>query len=454
MVSLTFHGGVSEIGGNKILLEDGDTRIWFDFGKSFTMGEDYYTSWLQPRRSNGLKDYFEFNLLPRLPGLYAEDKLTHTELKHEEPSYDGVFISHAHADHVTHIQFIDPEIPVYTGAGTKLFMEAMEKTSSYANYGNHDYRNFRTGDKIRIDSLEIEPIHVDHSIPAAYGYIIHTPEGCIVYTGDLRAHGPRHDMTQEFLEAAKYNEPIAMITEGTRMARRGKRRHLSESQVLNGVVKICREADTDGKTVFYTHSPRDMDRLRTFSIAAEGCGRKLVVNTRTAYLLHRLVEDQRLNLPDPLRDDTIKVYYKKKKSGTYSEKDYYKWERDFLEAIVTPEDLKNSPKEYIVNLSFYDLAELIDIRPDAGSPFIYSMSEPFGEDDLEEKVMHNWLTHFSLRYHQLHASGHLSRKELAEAIETVNPSKLFPVHTENPEMFSELHKNPTPPVLRKQYTLT
>jgi len=102
MVSLTFHGGVNEIGGNKILLEYGDTRIWLDFGKSFTMGEDYYTSWLQPRRSNGLKDYFEFNLLPRLPGLYAEDKLAHTKLKHEEPSYDGVFISHAHADARAH----------------------------------------------------------------------------------------------------------------------------------------------------------------------------------------------------------------------------------------------------------------------------------------------------------------------------------------------------------------
>ncbi len=36
MVSLTFHGGE-----NKILLEDGDPLIWLDFGKSFTMREDY-----------------------------------------------------------------------------------------------------------------------------------------------------------------------------------------------------------------------------------------------------------------------------------------------------------------------------------------------------------------------------------------------------------------------------
>ncbi|GAF95596.1 unnamed protein product, partial [marine sediment metagenome] len=32
MTSLTFYGGVDEIGGNKILLEDQDTRIFLDFG--------------------------------------------------------------------------------------------------------------------------------------------------------------------------------------------------------------------------------------------------------------------------------------------------------------------------------------------------------------------------------------------------------------------------------------
>ena len=30
MVSLTFYGGVKEIGGNKILLEDKDTKIFFN----------------------------------------------------------------------------------------------------------------------------------------------------------------------------------------------------------------------------------------------------------------------------------------------------------------------------------------------------------------------------------------------------------------------------------------
>ena len=36
MTSLTFYGGVNEIGGNKILLEDKDTRVFLDFGKGFS----------------------------------------------------------------------------------------------------------------------------------------------------------------------------------------------------------------------------------------------------------------------------------------------------------------------------------------------------------------------------------------------------------------------------------
>ena len=111
MVSLTFHGGVNEIGGNKILLQDQDTRVWLDFGQSFDIGTEYFINWLQPRRGNGLRDYFEFGLLPRINGLYGEEMLGGTDLCYEAPCFQGVFLSHAHADHVNHLQFIDPSIP-------------------------------------------------------------------------------------------------------------------------------------------------------------------------------------------------------------------------------------------------------------------------------------------------------------------------------------------------------
>jgi ribonuclease J len=453
MGSLKFFGGVNEIGGNKILLEEGDTRIWLDFGQSFNQGDQYFINWLQPRRSNGLKDYFEFGLMPEIPGLYSDNILTGTDLCYEDPCFQGVFISHAHADHVNHLKFIDPCIPVYSGKGTKFFMEAMEQTSSFADYGPHVYNCFRTGDIIRVDDFEFKPIHVDHSIPAAYGYIINTGENTIVYTGDIRAHGPRQDMTMEFLEAAAEVEPDHMICEGTRIARIGNRKNLSEEGVAKGLSKICKVADRDKKMVIFTQPSRDMDRWRTFYDAAKESSRILVIHPKTAFLLQRLLEDEHLVLPDPIKDDCIKIYYKRKRSGTYSEKDYYVWERDFLDKIVTSEEVEENPGRYIVNLDFYSFAELIDIRPKPGSHFIYSMSEPFTEEDLEEEVLHNWLIHFGLKYHQLHASGHMSKQELKQAVNRINPGKLYPVHTSEAVKFKDIYDKVLLPEIGKKFKL-
>lgn len=451
MVSLSFFGGVDEIGGNKILLEDGDTRLWFDFGQSFDMGTEYFINWLQPRRGNGLKDYFEFGLLPRINGLYGEEVLGSTDLCWEEPCYQGVFISHAHADHVNHLGFIDPKVPVFLGKGTRFFMEVMEKTSNWADYGKHDYRTYRTGDKIKVDGVEVHPIHVDHSIPAAYGYIIHTSEATLVYTGDIRTHGSRSDMTGEFVESASEVKPKAMICEGTRMVRLSNRRHLSEAGVAAGVHEVCERADKDGKSVIFTQPSRDIDRWRTFYEAARNCRRVLVIHPKTAYLLDTLQEDENLDLPNPLTDDWISVYFKRKKSGQYDEKDYFVWERKYMDRLVTSEELKRFPKRYLTNLDFYNFAELIDIRPENGSHFIYSMSEPFTDEDLEEEVLHNWLRHFGLNYHQLHASGHMSKADLKTTLESINPSKVFPVHTEGAHKFKEIFQHVTPPVKGKKY---
>jgi len=36
MTNLTFYGGVKDIGGNKFLVDDKGTKVFMDFGMSFT----------------------------------------------------------------------------------------------------------------------------------------------------------------------------------------------------------------------------------------------------------------------------------------------------------------------------------------------------------------------------------------------------------------------------------
>jgi ribonuclease J len=450
MVSLTFYGGVNEIGGNKILLEDKNTKVFFDFGQSFSFGSEYFTGWLTPRAINGLGDYFAFDLLPKIKGLYSKEMLAFTDLPYVEPEINAIFVSHAHADHVGHLQFVDSKIPVYLGVGTKLFMESMEETSSFCNYGQHQCNLFRTGEKIKVEDVVVEPVHVDHSIPAAYGFIIHTSAGSIVYTGDLRRHGPRKDLTEDFIEKAKAAEPIALITEGTRMTEHDVRKNYSEPQVQQESDKIVSATD---KAVFTMRASRDIDRFNSFYNVAKRNNRKLVVTPKTAHLLTKLLDDEHLKLLDPLKDDNIVVYYKRKRSGSFDELDYYAWERNFMDKIVTHEYISENQKSLIMDLDFTQFAELIDIKPNAGSHFIHSMSEPFSEEDIEDLVMHNWIDHFKMQFHQLHASGHMSKEQLIETVKEIKPTQVYPVHTENQLLF-KFHWNSVQPLEQgKEYCL-
>lgn len=75
MVSLTFYGGVNEIGGNKILLEDKDTKVFLDFGKGFGRRSSFFEEYLNPRTANGIVDFLTMGLLPDISGAYRDDLL-------------------------------------------------------------------------------------------------------------------------------------------------------------------------------------------------------------------------------------------------------------------------------------------------------------------------------------------------------------------------------------------
>ena len=60
--------------------------------------------------------------------------------------------------------------------------------------------------------------------------------------------------------------------------------------------------------------------------------------------------------------------------------DYKKWERGFLdgENVLTYKDLQENPEDYIFRCDFFELKELIDIKPQNGI-YIQSSTEPFDE---------------------------------------------------------------------------
>lgn len=458
MVKLTFYGGVEEIGGNKILLEDNDTKIFLDFGMSFARREKYFEEFLNPRSANGIGDFLTMKLIPDISGIYREDLMEHLGRKPEETDVQAVVLSHAHADHANYISFLHKDIPIYCGETCKYILEAVEEQSQrtiegevlnfkkrpvYRNeYKNppieRDFKTFRTGDKINIDSLEIEPLHVDHSLPGAYGFIIHTSKGAVVYTGDLRMHGTNAEMTDDFIEASKEAKPIAMITEGTRIDT-GESDE-SEKKVYDESKK---ELQTNNKLSIVDFNFKDVDRFNTFYQIAKNLNKKLVISFKHACFLERYHRDPKLKTPDS-RDNQIFILKPKRLTGTYIDEDYtdfYISRRLDYPNIITVEEITKKPMDYMIVLNFYYFNTMIDLKP-YGGVYIHSLSEPFNEEmEISYERMHNWLKHFDLKFVQAHCSGHIFGSDLKELVKNVNPHMLYPIHTEHPDMFKKFERD-------------
>jgi len=419
--TLTFYGGVNEIGGNKILLRDGDTKVFFDFGMSFGLKKQYYSPpFLSPRSEKSLQ---ELGILPKIEGIYKFDE--------KSPEIDAVFISHGHMDHSAYLSFIKREIPIYCGETTKIILQAlseMRRADLEFNVEGLNFEAFRTGDKKRIGGLEIEPVHVDHSVPGAYGFIIQTSSGAVVYTGDFRAHGAKPQMTYNFVKKAKAADPVAVVAEATNMTGASVS---SEAEVENKLHSLV--GQTSG-IVLADFAYTDVDRLNSFYRIAKKNGRCLAVSLRQAYLLEALREDKGLKIPD-LNDESILIFRKSKKTRE-------KWESHVMERyhdkIKSAFDVSKQQCELILALSFYDLEELVEIKPEAGSCFVLSASEPFNEEmEIDFERLINWLGHYGLPQYHAHVSGHIMPLQLKTILKEINAARIFPVHTENAESFAK-----------------
>ncbi len=63
------------------------------------------------------------------------------------------------------------------------------------------YKNFEIGD------LTIKSAPVDHSLPGASAFILENNDETVVYTGDLRFHGRKPEITNKFVKEAKKSHP-------------------------------------------------------------------------------------------------------------------------------------------------------------------------------------------------------------------------------------------------------
>lgn len=451
---ITFYGGVNEIGGNKILIEDkkSDASFFIDFGMNFTRMGLYFEEFIQPRTCNGIVDFLTMGLIPQIDSVYRKDLLACAGMKvHDKPLVDALILSHAHLDHASHISFIDGDVPIYCSDITHAILKVLSeienrsidseiidfKTRPILNSKDKAInRIFNLGNKIKIHGVEVEMFPVDHSIPGACGMIIYASDKTIAYSGDLRLHGTDGYLTEQFIEKVKIAKPDIFLCEGTRID--NNEIHSENNVKINSNKAV---SSTKG-IVIADYAWKDTTRFNTFLEIAKENKRKFCISFREAYYIKELKKF----IPDlpELNDPNILLYKRKLKTGTYRENDYEKDLRQFLtyENTVDANYVNKNQDQIIMELAYWHIQELVDVKPSSGSLYIKSASEAFTEEQIfDMKRLNRWLDFFHLRYENYHASGHAPAQDLKKVMEGSGAKVIVPIHTEHQDQFGPLIKN-------------
>lgn len=447
-MKLTFFGGVGEIGGNKVLLADKDTKLFLDFGQNFEKeGSFFHYPYLAPREE---KHLISLGILPKITGVYKCD---------EEPCQDlaGVLVSHAHADHMNYIRYLKEDIEIHCSELSRNMIIAREHskpmvstkyaiaklTQKEGEKVNYRINPLTMNKTTKIGTFKVTPCETDHSVLGSCGFLITSPEGSVVYTGDLRFHGARKEASLNFVEEAAKLKPDALVIEGTNIV---DAKVNTEQDVF---IRSEELISSSNHLVMVSLSMVDIDRVTTFYNIAKKTQRKLVVPIKLAFILNRLPSSS--NVID-LNSSDIYIY-RRKKATTYS------WEKEILNKFSNVkgcEDIKKEQDNLLMIAYFHDMNEMCEIRPKTGSLFIESQSEPFNEEmELDHKRLLNWLENYGLPLLNIHSSGHAFPHHLKEAISRISPKAVFLIHTERPRLYakyiSDVKTNIVTPALGQPY---
>ncbi|MFX0025733.1 MAG: MBL fold metallo-hydrolase [Candidatus Hermodarchaeota archaeon] len=504
MTSITIYDGTKTIGGNKIYLREKNHGLFLDFGMNFKKYRDYFQQYLQERYSRGIYDLIQLKLIPKLKN-YRRDLIPSDLDISSFPSLDidAVLLSHSHMDHFGNISLLDEEIPIVASPTSIVLLKAIrdcsiatlnneiayftkkiqaedgrilktDKNSIYCRkfFSTNDFspnlddflsirfrkKEIEKGDLCALNEFstpfEIKAFEVDHSIYGATAYII-SGENTVAYSGDFRLHGKKSELSENFIKSAK-NASI-LIIEGTRATK--KDFNEPEEIIYQNCLKLV-EISKD--LVIADFTARNFERLESFQEIAKKVGRRLIITTKDAYLLKALEKVDGIN-----RTKDMLIYKMLKVRPKRWEDFLFKSESDIN--LIDPMEISKNPEQYLLCFSFFDVKNLLDIKPIKGT-YIYSSSEAFEEESEFDFIrLNNWLKHFGFEIHGFeiieqkgklkpdfvrgyHASGHLSQNEIRWAIERIDPDVIIPVHTENPQWFGEKFENAV--LLRDDQTFT
>jgi len=377
-MNIVVHRGTHQIGGSAIEISTASTHIMLDFGNELSLDEKY------------------------IPINLDIDSVTKGI-----PDCDGIVISHYHMDHLGQLTTALPEIPLYMGELSKevamISAEYQDKNLYLRLLGAN---TFRGGEAFTIGDIRIRPLVIDHSAADSYMFVIEAEGKRVLYTGDFRMHGLRHHVLDKLVNTY-IGEVDVLITEGTSLSRDADD-CISEATVLDDISSYIQ----DGKNVFIMCSSTNIDRIMgiwqnmpTDKVLICDAYQKRILDTEINNVYYESSLYRRHDSPLVIDKGRYPKYY---------------MDHGFVSLVRGTENFISKIKEFPKD----------DVR------IIYSMWTGYIEENLALKELLDTYPSYLC-----HASGHVSKDDLAQFIEMVDPDIVIPVHTDTPEKLRRILPN-------------
>ncbi len=241
-------GGVGEIGKNCTVVEQGDDMVLIDCGLSFPNEEMLGVDIVVP-------DF--------------------TYLVENKKRLRGIFLTHAHEDHVGGLPYLlsQIDVPIHCTEFTQNMIRA--RLEERLPNKKVEFKLFKAGDIIQAGALSVEPVRITHSIPDNCGMAVRTEHGIIFFTGDFK-----FDFTPvdgKLTNMARLGElgdegVVVLLSDSTNVERPGW--GPSERTVINGIRSVVSQAP--GRVLMTTFASNIHRMQQLFEVAAE-LGRKVAV---------------------------------------------------------------------------------------------------------------------------------------------------------------------------------
>ena len=386
-VKVYFLGGLNEIGKNFTVYECQNDMLIVDCGLSFP-DED-------------------------MPGV---DSVI-PDFAFVEKNWDkirGVVITHGHEDHIGAVPYLLKKlnVPVY---GTALTIGLIEgKLKEHNLHSSAKLHVTPAGSHIQLGCMDVELIHVNHSIADAVALAIHTPGGTIVHTGDFKidmtpAEGGMIDLAR-FAELGREGV-LALLADSTNAERPGYTQ--TEQTVNNSLDSLFMRAE--GKRIIVATFASSISRVQMIINCAVKYGRKVALSGRSMVNVMGIASELGyLHVPDGVLIDLNMIN---------------RYEPGQLVLITTGS--QGEPMSALTRMAFSDHRQ-VAINP---NDFIIISARPIPGNEktvgavVDELLKQDCTVIYESMY-DVHVSGHACQEELKLMQALTRPKYFIPVHGE------------------------